>query len=153
QQVKRLFSDKSGANPRQGGRPVPAAPGPAAAGTVHFMNDEPRCKVPRNHDDVTSLCQDHDDATSSWLRLPPEWGWRDARVPRSGALALARVEDLAGVEGAAHRGLQREGARVEFPAHAVPFQDADAVLTGDGAAQRDGRVEELLERGLGRRLG
>src|ERR1700748_814506 len=70
-----------------------------------------------------------------------------------GLLALAGVEDLAGVEGTAYRGLQRERARVEFAAHAVPFQDADAVLAGHRAAQGDGRVEELLERRLGRRPG
>ena len=28
------------------GTPVPAAPGPAAAGTVHYVDDEPRWKVP-----------------------------------------------------------------------------------------------------------
>ena len=37
-----------------------------------------------------------------------------------------------------------------FAAHAVALQHADAVLAGDGAAERDGGVEELLERGLGR---
>jgi hypothetical protein len=45
--------------------------------------------------------------------------------------------------------LHRERARVELAAHAVTLQDADAVLAGHGAAQRDGRVEELLERRLG----
>src|SRR6185369_13950933 len=98
---------------------VPAAPGPPAAGTVHYVDDEPRWKVPDT---------------------APECGAR---------LTLAGVEDLARVEGAAHRVLHGERARLELAAHAVPFQDADAVLPGHRAAQRDGRVEEFLERRLG----
>jgi MFS family permease len=64
-------------------------------------------------------------------------------------LALARVEDSAGVQGASNSILHRQRARVEFPAHSVALEQADAVLTGDGAAELDRGVEEVLERGLG----
>src|SRR6516162_6751173 len=109
------------------------------------MNDGPRWKVPRNHDDATSLSSGPRRCHIVVVAFAARGAGGTRGVPRPGALALAGVEDLAGVEGAAHRGLQREGARIEFPAHAVPFQDADAVLAGHRAAQGDGRVEELLE--------
>ena len=35
----------------------------------------------------------------------------------------------------------------------VPLQQADAVLAGDRAAERDRRVQHLVERGLGRGAG
>ena len=76
------------------------------------------------------------------------------RTSSGPALAsLSGVEDLQRVERVAHGGLQGERARVELAAHAVALEDADAVLAGDGAAERDGRVEELLERGLRPRAG
>src|SRR5690349_10572266 len=147
---------------------MPAAPGPPAAGTAHFINDEPQGKVPAIHPECGAAIYRECGAAiyrecgaaiyrecgaaiyrECGAAIHPECG---ARVYR-GLSALSGVEDLAGVEGAAHRALQRERAWVEFAAHAVLFQDAHAVLAGYRAAQGDGRVEELLERRLGRRLG
>src|SRR5690349_2645310 len=96
-----------------------------------------------------------DGAARTLRRVPPRYqegtGGHTERMRRAcgDALALAGVEDVAGVEGVADGGLEGEGAGVEFAAHAVALEDADAVLAGHGAAQRDGRVEELLERRLG----
>src|ERR1700722_1793109 len=59
--------------------------------------------------------------------------------------ALTRVEDLQRIKCLADCVLHRQCGWVEFPAHAVPFQDADAMLAGDRAAKVDGRVQELLE--------
>src|SRR5216684_8767575 len=56
------------------------------------------------------------------------------RARARGLLALARVEHLARVERAAHRGLQRERTGIQLTAHAVAFEDPDAVLAGHGAA-------------------
>src|SRR5215469_13324723 len=60
--------------------PVPAAPGPVAAGHRVLRERRPAAEGARH--------------------LP-------RTRPHRGPLALAGVEDLAGVEGAAHRGLQR----------------------------------------------
>jgi hypothetical protein len=49
-------------------------------------------------------------------------------------LALTGVEDLERVQRAAHRGLQGEGTGVQFPAHAIPFEEPDAMFAGDGAS-------------------
>ena len=61
----------------------------------------------------------------------------------------SRVEDPQRVERAARPRLQGQGTRVGFPVHAAALEQPDAMLPGDGAAERDRRVEELVERGLG----
>jgi len=89
-------------------------------------------------------------AASEWAQecVPPARDGGNALANAPG-LSFARVEDLERVEHAAHGGLHGDSPWIEFAAHAVALQDPDAVLTGHGTAERDRRVEELLERRLG----
>src|SRR6202012_5414041 len=52
--------------------------------------------------------------------------------------ALARVEQAERVEGASHCLLHHDRAGVELTSHPVTLEQADAVLTGHGAAELDG---------------
>ena len=66
---------------------------------------------------------------------------------------LARVEDAEWVEGVLDGAVHGHRDRAELALHAVEFEQADAVLAGDGAAHLDRDVDDVGERGLRTCLG
>src|SRR4051812_16264566 len=78
-------------------------------------------------------------------------------VPGDGPAAsqqdLGGVEDALGVEDGLQLAGQSRAALAELPAEPLPLQDADAVLTGDGAAQRESEGHDRLEGAHRVRLG
>src|SRR5262245_46831353 len=71
---------------------------------------------------------------------------RKPRLGGSGRVEdLPWIEDVVGVERLFDRAVHLHHWGRQFLAEAVPLEQADAVLAGDGAAERDGVGDDLLE--------
>src|SRR3954469_10854692 len=76
----------------------------------------------------------------------PQWTEGPDSLGRSGEVEdLARVEDAEGIEGGLDGAVDVHRDRSRLAREPLPLEDADAVLPGDRAAEREPDVHDLAE--------